>query len=153
MEIAQKLKRTSYSSTCKMDWTQTNITRNRDIHRGLNLRPQNQSFIMLSISSAVDTKYISSFHIVILRMFFRIAGQLGTFYEYQTSVMLFLLGCIAFRIISDIIDEVEESIRNSSLLENFKMSELPALHDKCIELVELLVTVVIKSSDLIFCRY
>ncbi|XP_057461314.1 putative callose synthase 8 [Actinidia eriantha] len=52
---------------------------------------------------------------------------------------MLVVGDLERRIISDIIDEVEESIRNSSLLENFKMSELPALHNKCIELVELLV--------------
>lgn len=36
-------------------------------------------------------------------------------------------------------DEIEESIERSSLLEDFKMSELPSLHAKCIELVEFLV--------------
>lgn len=44
-----------------------------------------------------------------------------------------------FRLVSGIIAEIEESIQRSTLLEDIKMSELPALHAKCIELVELLV--------------
>lgn len=46
-----------------------------------------------------------------------------------------------FRVVSSILNEIEESMRRSSLLEDFKMSELPALKAKCIELVELLVTI------------
>ncbi|KAK3011390.1 hypothetical protein RJ639_012460, partial [Escallonia herrerae] len=42
-------------------------------------------------------------------------------------------------IISGIVDEIEESIGKSSLLEDFKMGELPALHAKCVDLVELLL--------------
>lgn len=44
-----------------------------------------------------------------------------------------------FRVIVALLKEIEESIGRSSLLEDFKMSELPALHAKCIELIELLV--------------
>lgn len=49
--------------------------------------------------------------------------------------------CTAFlrRIISGIVDEIEESIGRSSLLEDLKMSVLPCLHTKLIEMVELLV--------------
>lgn len=43
------------------------------------------------------------------------------------------------RIISGIVEEIEESIGRSSLLEDLDMRKLPALHIKCIELVELLV--------------
>ncbi|RVW84865.1 putative callose synthase 8 [Vitis vinifera] len=43
------------------------------------------------------------------------------------------------RIVFGILNAVEESIERLSLLEDFQMSELPTLHAKCIELVELLV--------------
>ncbi|KAA8526709.1 hypothetical protein F0562_009062 [Nyssa sinensis] len=52
---------------------------------------------------------------------------------------ILVVGDLERRIVSGILDEVEESIKRSSLLENFKMSELPSLQAKCIELVELLV--------------
>lgn len=59
-------------------------------------------------------------------------------------MMTLLNDCIStFRIISGVVDEIEESIGRSSLLEDFKMSELPALHAKCIELIELLVNLAI----------
>jgi len=47
---------------------------------------------------------------------------------------------LIFRFISSIIEEIEENIQSSRLLENFKISEVPALQTKCIELVEMLVT-------------
>ncbi|KAF5950988.1 hypothetical protein HYC85_012981 [Camellia sinensis] len=49
------------------------------------------------------------------------------------------LVALLLRIISGIFDEIEGNIERSSLLENFKMSELPSLQNKCVELVELLV--------------
>lgn len=55
--------------------------------------------------------------------------------------MLFNFLVWVFRVITELIDEIEEIIGRSSLLENFKMSELPALQATCIELVELLVIV------------
>lgn len=44
-----------------------------------------------------------------------------------------------FSIVFGILNEIEESIGRSSLVEDLRMSELPALHAKCAELVELLV--------------
>ncbi|KAL9145596.1 hypothetical protein ABFS82_13G054300 [Erythranthe guttata] len=52
---------------------------------------------------------------------------------------ILVVGDIERRIIAGIVDEIEESIKNSSLLKDLKMSELPALHAKCTELIELLV--------------
>ncbi|XP_019101818.1 PREDICTED: putative callose synthase 8 isoform X3 [Camelina sativa] len=54
-------------------------------------------------------------------------------------LQILVVGDLEKKIISGIINEIEENIRQSSLLEEFKMTELPALHDKCIELVQLLV--------------
>ncbi|KAF6165088.1 hypothetical protein GIB67_000672 [Kingdonia uniflora] len=42
------------------------------------------------------------------------------------------------RIVSEIMNEVEMSVSNSSLLVDFRMSELPALHIKCTKLLDLL---------------
>lgn len=44
------------------------------------------------------------------------------------------------RIISAIVNDIEESIERSSLLQDFRMKELPAVLEKCVDLVELLVT-------------
>ncbi|KAF7112669.1 hypothetical protein RHSIM_RhsimUnG0205500 [Rhododendron simsii] len=52
---------------------------------------------------------------------------------------MLVVGDLERRVITKLIDEIEEIIQRSSLLENFKMSELPALQATCIELVELLV--------------
>ncbi|CAK9325304.1 unnamed protein product [Citrullus colocynthis] len=52
---------------------------------------------------------------------------------------ILIVGDLEKRVISALINEIEESINRSSLLEDFKMSELPVLHDKCIELLELLI--------------
>ncbi|KAL3508824.1 hypothetical protein ACH5RR_028225 [Cinchona calisaya] len=52
---------------------------------------------------------------------------------------ILVVGDVERRIMSGILDEIEESIRGSTLLEDLNMSELPALHTKCVELVELLV--------------
>ncbi|XP_010552165.1 PREDICTED: putative callose synthase 8 [Tarenaya hassleriana] len=54
-------------------------------------------------------------------------------------LQILVIGDLEKKVISCIINEIEESIRQSSLLEDFKMSELPALHEKCIQLVQLLV--------------
>ncbi|KAK4487202.1 hypothetical protein RD792_006522 [Penstemon davidsonii] len=52
---------------------------------------------------------------------------------------ILVVGDLERRIISSVVDEIEESIEKSSLLEDLRMSELPALHVKCTDLVELLV--------------
>lgn len=51
------------------------------------------------------------------------------------------------RIISTIINEVDESIVKLSLLEDFKLTELPNLRAKFVELLELLVR--IKAAPII----
>ncbi|KAI8557989.1 hypothetical protein RHMOL_Rhmol04G0054100 [Rhododendron molle] len=61
-------------------------------------------------------------------------------YESLKYVLeMLVVGDLERRVITELIDEIEEIIGRSSLLENFKMSELPALQATCIELVELLV--------------
>ncbi|KAK1258777.1 putative callose synthase 8 [Acorus gramineus] len=50
-----------------------------------------------------------------------------------------IVGNLEKRVLSTIIDEIETSISKSSLLTGFKMGELPALHNKCIQLMEILV--------------
>ncbi|KAK1301380.1 putative callose synthase 8 [Acorus calamus] len=50
-----------------------------------------------------------------------------------------IVGNLEKRILSTIIDEIETNISKSSLLTGFKMGELPALHNKCIQLMEILV--------------
>ncbi|KAJ4726559.1 Callose synthase-like protein [Melia azedarach] len=57
--------------------------------------------------------------------------------KYILEVLV--VGILEKRVISNIVNEIEESIKRSSLLEDFKMSELLALQAKCIELLELLV--------------
>ncbi|XP_023524660.1 putative callose synthase 8 isoform X2 [Cucurbita pepo subsp. pepo] len=52
---------------------------------------------------------------------------------------ILIVGDLEKRVISSLINEIEESINRSSLLEDFKMNELPVLHDKCIELLDLLI--------------
>ncbi|KAL5707496.1 putative callose synthase 8 [Ranunculus cassubicifolius] len=57
--------------------------------------------------------------------------------KYILEVLI--VGELEKRIISEIYSEIETSISNSSLLVDFKMSQLPDLHTKLIELVDLLV--------------
>jgi len=45
------------------------------------------------------------------------------------------------RIICDILSEIEKSLQETTLLQNFNMKVLPALHAKVVELAELLVIV------------
>ncbi|KAL8242615.1 hypothetical protein R6Q59_012917 [Mikania micrantha] len=52
---------------------------------------------------------------------------------------LLVVGDLERRVISGIVDEIEDSIRRSTFIKEFNLSELVALHTKCIELVELLV--------------
>ncbi|KAH7844337.1 hypothetical protein Vadar_026931 [Vaccinium darrowii] len=52
---------------------------------------------------------------------------------------MLVVGDLERRVVKELIDEIEEMIGRLSLLENFNMSELPALQASCIELVELLV--------------
>ncbi|XP_052206358.1 putative callose synthase 8 isoform X2 [Diospyros lotus] len=52
---------------------------------------------------------------------------------------ILVVGDLERRFISAIIEEIEENIQSSRLLENFKISEVSALQTKCIELVEMLV--------------
>ncbi|GLU17718.1 hypothetical protein SLE2022_340740 [Rubroshorea leprosula] len=61
-------------------------------------------------------------------------------YESLKCILeVLVVGDLEKRVISTIVNEIEESIRTSSFLEEFKMRELPALQAKCIELVEILV--------------
>ncbi|KAE8124605.1 hypothetical protein FH972_019472 [Carpinus fangiana] len=55
------------------------------------------------------------------------------------TLQILVVGNLEKRIISAIVNEIEESIDRSSLLQDFKMEELPALVAKCIDLVEFLV--------------
>ncbi|KAL2476561.1 putative callose synthase 8 [Abeliophyllum distichum] len=57
----------------------------------------------------------------------------------KCTLDILVVGNLERRIIFGIMDEIEESIGRSSLVEDLHMSELPALHAKCTELVELLV--------------
>ncbi|KAI3712123.1 hypothetical protein L1987_70672 [Smallanthus sonchifolius] len=52
---------------------------------------------------------------------------------------ILIVGDLERRVIFGIVDEIEESIRRSTFIKDFNLSELLALHTKCIELVELLV--------------
>ncbi|KAF9621859.1 hypothetical protein IFM89_028447 [Coptis chinensis] len=54
-------------------------------------------------------------------------------------LQVLVVGELEKRIVSEIINEVEMSISKSSFLMDFRMSELPDLHTKCIDLVDLLV--------------
>ncbi|CAK7351703.1 unnamed protein product [Dovyalis caffra] len=61
-------------------------------------------------------------------------------YESLKYVLeILIVGNLEKRVVSSLLNEIEASMQRSSLLEDFKMSELPALKAKCIELVELLV--------------
>ncbi|KAL0399594.1 UNVERIFIED_CONTAM: putative callose synthase 8 [Sesamum radiatum] len=51
---------------------------------------------------------------------------------------ILVVGDLERRIVSGIFDEIEESIRKSSLLKDVCLSKLPVLHAKCTNLVELL---------------
>lgn len=69
-----------------------------------------------------------------------------------------VLNYIAFvgwliRIVSAMLTEIEESIARSSLLEDFRMIELPHLLAKCIELMELLVTILLPVKPLYLCSW
>ncbi|KAJ6894038.1 callose synthase 8 isoform X1 [Populus alba x Populus x berolinensis] len=69
-------------------------------------------------------------------------------YESLKYVLeMLIVGDLEKRVVSSILHEIEESMRRSSLLEDFKMSELPALKAKCIQLVELLVTITIENES------
>ncbi|CAA3027502.1 callose synthase 8 [Olea europaea subsp. europaea] len=52
---------------------------------------------------------------------------------------ILVVGDLERSIVFGILNEIEESIGRSSLVEDLRMSELPALHAKCAELVELLI--------------
>ncbi|CAL5187239.1 unnamed protein product [Lathyrus oleraceus] len=52
---------------------------------------------------------------------------------------ILIVGSQEKRIIRDILSEIEKSIEETTLLKNFKMKVLPALHEKVIELAELLI--------------
>ncbi|KAJ8616668.1 hypothetical protein MRB53_036040 [Persea americana] len=61
-------------------------------------------------------------------------------YESLKNILgVLVVGDLEKRIIAEIIYEIETSINKSSLLADFKMSELPALHSKCIELANILL--------------
>ncbi|CAH9091019.1 unnamed protein product, partial [Cuscuta epithymum] len=52
---------------------------------------------------------------------------------------ILVVGDMERRVVSCIFNEIEESIRRSTFLEDLKISALPRVHEKCIELLELLV--------------
>ncbi|XVF79206.1 hypothetical protein PTKIN_Ptkin14bG0201900 [Pterospermum kingtungense] len=52
---------------------------------------------------------------------------------------ILIVGDLEKRVVSSIMNEIERSITESSFLQDFKMSELPALQAKFVELLELLV--------------
>ncbi|XP_061352162.1 putative callose synthase 8 [Gastrolobium bilobum] len=52
---------------------------------------------------------------------------------------ILIVGSMEKRIICDIFGEIEKSLQETSLLKNFNMKVLPALHAKVIELAELLI--------------
>ncbi|GAA0169377.1 hypothetical protein LIER_23880 [Lithospermum erythrorhizon] len=52
---------------------------------------------------------------------------------------ILLVGDLEQRVVFGVLDEIEESIEQSTLLVDFNLSELPSLHAKCVDLVELLV--------------
>ncbi|KAM3732281.1 hypothetical protein ACB098_11G048200 [Castanea mollissima] len=54
-------------------------------------------------------------------------------------LQILVVGNLEKRIISAIVNAIEESIGRSSLLQDFKMKELPTVLTKCIELAELLI--------------
>lgn len=61
-------------------------------------------------------------------------------YESLKYIIKILVdGDLEKRIVFMIFDEIETSIDREKFLENFNMSELPTLHAKCLELIELLV--------------
>lgn len=53
----------------------------------------------------------------------------------------------SFRIIFGVIDEIEESIGKTSLLEDLRLSELPTLLALCTDLIKLLVNSVLKETS------
>ncbi|XP_074588343.1 LOW QUALITY PROTEIN: putative callose synthase 8 [Curcuma longa] len=60
-------------------------------------------------------------------------------YDSLKTIFKFLVvGDLEKWVLETIFDEIEASLKKSSLLVDFQMSELPALHDKFIHLVELL---------------
>ncbi|XP_038985106.1 putative callose synthase 8 isoform X2 [Phoenix dactylifera] len=60
-------------------------------------------------------------------------------YDSVKSIFKFLVvGELEKRIVDTIFNEIERSIRNSSLLVDFKMHELQTLHDKFVQLIKLL---------------
>lgn len=61
-------------------------------------------------------------------------------YESLKYIIKILVdGDLEKRIVFMIFDEIETSIDREKFLENFNMSELPTLHAKCLELIQLLV--------------
>nr|GME19241.1 putative callose synthase 8 isoform X2 [Ipomoea batatas] len=61
-------------------------------------------------------------------------------YELLKDILeILVVGDLERSIVSSIFIEIEESIGRSTFIKDLKISELPQLHEKCIELVELLV--------------
>ncbi|XP_057540291.1 putative callose synthase 8 isoform X2 [Amaranthus tricolor] len=59
--------------------------------------------------------------------------------SFKNILGIIAVGELEKRMVSGIIAEIEESIKRSTLLEDIKMSVLPALHATCVKLFELLV--------------
>ncbi|CAD5184157.1 unnamed protein product [Musa acuminata subsp. malaccensis] len=60
-------------------------------------------------------------------------------YDSLKSIFEFLItGDLEKRVVGDIFKKIEQGIKNSSLLVDFQMNELPIIHDKLVHLVEFL---------------
>ncbi|URE49456.1 callose synthase, partial [Musa troglodytarum] len=60
-------------------------------------------------------------------------------YDSLKSIFEFLvIGDLEKRVVGDIFEKIEQGIKNSSLLVDFQMNELPIIHDKLVHLVEFL---------------
>ncbi|XP_065035131.1 putative callose synthase 8 isoform X3 [Musa acuminata AAA Group] len=60
-------------------------------------------------------------------------------YDSLKSIFEFLItGDLEKRVVGDIFKKIEQGIKNSSLLVEFQMNELPIIHDKLVHLVEFL---------------
>lgn len=72
------------------------------------------------------------------------------------SVYCYKMVPVVFSVVDGIFNEIETSISNTSLLTDFKMTELPNLHDKFIQLIELLVScnlIIVQTFFLLICPF
>uniref|UniRef100_J3LBB7 1,3-beta-glucan synthase n=1 Tax=Oryza brachyantha TaxID=4533 RepID=J3LBB7_ORYBR len=79
---------------------------------------------------------------------------INDFYELTKSILKFLvIGEVEKRIIAAIYTEIEKSIQNASLLDDFRMDHLPSLVDKFDRLAQLLKIHSIEQNDMIIDEY